>query len=59
MCRPLHLRLRSSTVRCVRQTVVADPGPLFDVAGSKAVPGLVENRGKIQVVRDTVGTAMG
>jgi len=43
----------------VRQTVVADPGPLFDVAGSKAVPGLVENRGKIQVVRDTVGTAMG
>ena len=38
--------------------VAAESGPLFDVAGS-TVPGLVENRGKMQVVRDTVGTAMG
>jgi len=38
--------------------VVAEPEPLVDVAGSRAVPGLMENRGKMQVVRDTVGAAM-
>ena len=28
---------------------------MVDVAGSRAVPGLVENRGKMQVVRDSWG----
>jgi len=58
MCRPLHLRLRSSNVRCVKYMVVAEPEPLVDVAGSRAVPALMQNRGKMQVVRDTVGAAM-
>jgi hypothetical protein len=37
---------------------VADPEPLVDVGGSRAVPGLMDNRGKLQVVRDRVGAAM-
>jgi hypothetical protein len=39
--------------------VVAEPEPLVDVGGSRAVPGLVEIGGKMQDVRDTVGAAMG
>jgi hypothetical protein len=38
--------------------VVVEPEPLVDVAGSTALPGLMENRGRMQVVWDTVGAAM-
>jgi hypothetical protein len=39
--------------------VVAKPEPLVDVAGSRTVLYLEENRERMLVVRDTVGTAMG
>jgi hypothetical protein len=38
--------------------VIAEPESLVIVAGSRAVAGLMENRGKVRGARDTVGAAI-